>query len=223
MAHVPALDIPPGDTVVLEPGSYHIMLMGLNTELVEGQMLPATLIFEKAGPVQIEFMVDPPGAGGMDHSAHEDHAAAGHGDHDAHAAGAHAHGHGAATVSQEGLSDPAAIEALLMAQFHTPDNPLTVAPITVMGPVAIAGWAQDGAGGRAFLRKDPDGWFVEFCAGAGMLAPETLTGLGLSEAEAATLIAAVTSAETPLGPEAIARFDSFEGFVPVGKGMAHGG
>jgi copper(I)-binding protein len=223
MAHVPALDIPPGDTVVLEPGSYHIMLMGLNTALAEGQLLPATLIFEKAGPVQIEFMVDPPGVGGTDHASHEDHAAAGHGSHDAHSAGAPAHAHGIANISQEGLSDPAAIEAVLMAQFHTPDNPLTVAPVTVMGAFAVAGWAQEGAGGRAFLRKDADGWFVEFCAGAGLLAPETLTGLGLSDAEATTLIAAVMAAEAPLGPEAIAGFDSFEGFVPVGKGMAHGG
>lgn len=68
MRHVPELVIPAGDVAVLEPGGYHIMLMGLTGALPEGGMIPATLTFEKAGKVQIEFMVDPPGS--TDHSKH---------------------------------------------------------------------------------------------------------------------------------------------------------
>ena len=69
MAAVPALDIPPGDSVVLEPGGYHIMFMGLTATLNEGEMLPATLMFQNAGAVAVEFMVDPPGAaGGAEHN-----------------------------------------------------------------------------------------------------------------------------------------------------------
>ena len=74
----------------------------------------------------------------------------------------------------------------MKAQFDTPESPLTVAPITVQGDVAIAGWSQNGMGGRAFLRKDAEGWFVEVCAGQGLLMPEMLTGLGLAEADATT-------------------------------------
>ncbi|MCB6178980.1 copper chaperone PCu(A)C [Rhodobacter sp. Har01] len=74
MAHLPGLDIPAGGTALLEPGGTHIMLMGLTQTLTEGQMVPATLIFETAGRVEVEFMVDPPG--GMDHST-MDHSAAG--------------------------------------------------------------------------------------------------------------------------------------------------
>ncbi len=59
MTHSEGFDIPAGDTLVLEPGSNHLMLMGLVLTLSEGDMLPATLIFEKAGPVKIEFKVDP--------------------------------------------------------------------------------------------------------------------------------------------------------------------
>lgn len=69
MEHVDAVEIPPGETVNLEHGGYHIMFMGLTGSLTEGGMHKATLIFERAGRVEIEFMIDPPvGAGEMDHS-----------------------------------------------------------------------------------------------------------------------------------------------------------
>lgn len=74
MRHVEALEIPAADTVVMAPGGYHIMLMGLKAPLTEGAMLPATLIFENAGRVEIEFMIDPGSEAvdhaTMDHSAH---------------------------------------------------------------------------------------------------------------------------------------------------------
>jgi copper(I)-binding protein len=45
------------------------MFMGLTGPLTEGEMHKATLIFERAGRVEIEFMIDPPvGQGEMDHS-----------------------------------------------------------------------------------------------------------------------------------------------------------
>jgi len=68
MNHIEALEIPAGETVMLEHGGYHVMFMGLKQTLTEGDMLPATLIFEKAGTVELEFMVDPPGKGGHDHT-----------------------------------------------------------------------------------------------------------------------------------------------------------
>lgn len=73
MAHVDFIEIPPGGTVSLEHGGYHVMFMGLTGPLTEGEMHKATLIFEKAGRVEVEFQVDPPaGQGGghdaMDHS-----------------------------------------------------------------------------------------------------------------------------------------------------------
>lgn len=70
MAHVEALEIPAGETVVLEPGRYHVMFMGLTQTLPEGAMLPVTLTFEKAGDVTVDFMVDPPGEDGASHTGH---------------------------------------------------------------------------------------------------------------------------------------------------------
>lgn len=133
---------------------------------------------------------------------------------DAHA---HGHDHDAAEVAMTGdaLVD---IPALMKAQFDTPENPLTVAPITVQGTVAIAGWMQDGRGGRAFLRQDDKGWFIELCAGTALLDPATLTGLGLTAAEAETLLSATRAAEAEQGAEVIALLDSFDGMLVIGRG-----
>jgi periplasmic copper chaperone A len=73
MAHVDFIEIPPGGTVSLEHGGYHVMFMGLTGTLTEGELHRAVLIFEKAGPVAVEFQVDPPagqgeGHGGVEHS-----------------------------------------------------------------------------------------------------------------------------------------------------------
>jgi copper(I)-binding protein len=77
MAHVDFIEIPAGQTVNLEHGGYHVMFMGLKGSLTEGEMHKATLVFERAGRVEIEFMIDPPvGQGGTDHST-MDHGADG--------------------------------------------------------------------------------------------------------------------------------------------------
>ena len=68
MTHLSTLDIPAGATVTLEPGSLHIMFMGLTAPLADGAMLPATLTFEKAGTVAVEFMVEPAQGAAHDHS-----------------------------------------------------------------------------------------------------------------------------------------------------------
>ena len=66
MQHVDFIDIPPGETVNLEHGGYHIMFMGLTGTLKEGETRKVTLIFEHAGRAEVEFMIDPPMGGAMD-------------------------------------------------------------------------------------------------------------------------------------------------------------
>jgi copper(I)-binding protein len=67
--------IPAGGTVTLAPDGLHIMFVKLNGALKEGDDLPVTLTFEKAGKIDTFFHVmaigsDGPNAGGaaMDHS-----------------------------------------------------------------------------------------------------------------------------------------------------------
>jgi copper(I)-binding protein len=64
MRPLAALDIPAGQPVTLKPGGDHIMLMGLNGPLREGQSFPLTLTFEKAGAREVTVAVEKPGASG---------------------------------------------------------------------------------------------------------------------------------------------------------------
>ncbi len=56
------LDIPPGATVMLKPGSYHIMFMELKTPLAKDAKVPVTLVFEKAGSIDVQLNVQAMGA-----------------------------------------------------------------------------------------------------------------------------------------------------------------
>lgn len=65
--------IDPGKTVKLAPGGYHVMLMDLKSQLKQGDKVPVTLQFEKAGKVNVSLDVQGVGAqapGGGDHSGH---------------------------------------------------------------------------------------------------------------------------------------------------------
>jgi copper(I)-binding protein len=56
------LDIPPGATVMLKPGSYHIMFMELKAPLAKDAKVPVTLVFEKAGSIDVQLDVQAMGA-----------------------------------------------------------------------------------------------------------------------------------------------------------------
>jgi copper(I)-binding protein len=64
------LAITPGQTVEFSPSGYHVMFVGLNQPLKQGDQIKATLQFEKAGKVDVDFTVEGIGAqsaGGSDH------------------------------------------------------------------------------------------------------------------------------------------------------------
>lgn len=58
------LTIEPGKTVRLAPGGYHLMLSDLKRPLKQGDQLPVTLEFERAGKVQLSLDVLGVGAQG---------------------------------------------------------------------------------------------------------------------------------------------------------------
>jgi copper(I)-binding protein len=69
------LAIEPGKTVKLAPGGYHLMLMDLKSPLRQGDKLPVTLEFEKAGKVKLSLDVQGIGAqapAGAGHSGGHD-------------------------------------------------------------------------------------------------------------------------------------------------------
>ena len=61
------LAIPAKGSAALSPGGYHLMLMGLKAPFKEGQMIPLTLTFEKAGAIEVELQVDKMGATSPSH------------------------------------------------------------------------------------------------------------------------------------------------------------
>ncbi|WP_395449268.1 copper chaperone PCu(A)C [Aminobacter sp. UC22_36] len=64
------VEIPAGSEVALKPGAYHIMFIGLKVPVKEGDTFSATLAFEKAGTVTVEFQADKMGGQSQDHSGH---------------------------------------------------------------------------------------------------------------------------------------------------------
>ncbi len=66
------IPIPAGETVILQPGGLHVMFMGLGDKPFEaGQEVEATLVFQKAGELEIVFNIEARSAadhGAMKHS-----------------------------------------------------------------------------------------------------------------------------------------------------------
>jgi periplasmic copper chaperone A len=51
------LEIKPGETVTLKPGSFHMMLLNLKHPLEPGNTMKATLKFDSAGTVDVEYPI----------------------------------------------------------------------------------------------------------------------------------------------------------------------
>lgn len=69
MRHVAeGLNVPAGGSVTLEPNGYHLMLMDLKRPLKEGETFAGTLTFEKAGTLDVTFVVE--GVGGASDEHH---------------------------------------------------------------------------------------------------------------------------------------------------------
>lgn len=199
------LAIPAGQTITLAP-NYHLMFQDVAKPFRQGETIRAVLRFEKAGDITVDFAVgkiagpldDVGGAGGMDHGSMD---------------------HGAMNMpGMEGMdmSGPPPEEAIpetLKTMFERPDKPLTILPVVVRNDWAIAGWQQDGRGGRALLKKGHHGWSVFLCSGDGIREAAALEKAGLSADDARALAADLADAEAKLDPKVLATFASFEGTV----------
>jgi copper(I)-binding protein len=57
MRQVSAIDVDPGAEVSLQPGGLHLMLLGLEPRLVAETLVLLTLVFERAGDIEIELEI----------------------------------------------------------------------------------------------------------------------------------------------------------------------
>lgn len=68
MRPVEAIPIPAGGEVKLQPGGLHVMFLDTRQRFERGQRIPARLAFERAGAIDIEFIVEAPGAPASGHA-----------------------------------------------------------------------------------------------------------------------------------------------------------
>ena len=208
--------IPAGGEILLQRGGDHMMFMGLSRPMEQGTPIAVTLIFEDGSEFELTVPVD------NDRQPMQQNAMgaqSGHGQMEGH------EGHGmqgamSMPVDQAGMDDDTAIRAVMMAQFDRPEAPLTVAPVVLQGDTAMAGWAQEGRGGRALLRRGETGWYIAMCAGEQLLDEHVLMHNGQHEG-AATLIAAMREAEAA-GAGNTALFNSFADLLVFEQGEGHG-
>jgi periplasmic copper chaperone A len=62
MREMKAIEIKPGETVELKPGSSHIMFVDLKRRLEKGERVKGSLTFQRAGTVAIDYPVEAIGA-----------------------------------------------------------------------------------------------------------------------------------------------------------------
>lgn len=73
MRPVENIEIPPGGSVALAPGGFHLMFVSLKEPFKQGGKLPVTLTFDKAGTIETFLHIRPIGAPGPG-EAHDDDA-----------------------------------------------------------------------------------------------------------------------------------------------------
>ena len=134
-----------------------------------------------------------------------------------------AHDHSEATASHA-MSDAQAIEHSMKKLFDKPEAPLAVAPVSIEGDYAVAGWIQSGKGGRALLKKEKGQWSIYVCGGDGLTRASALVQTGMSSATADRLAKKVQLAEAKLSVDQLKKLSMFEGVVKVDQGQhdAHG-
>ena len=71
MREVKGYEIPAKGAFEAKPGGAHLMFVNIRAPLAQGQKVPATLRFEKAGEVKVDFAVGQPApAAGHEHKGH---------------------------------------------------------------------------------------------------------------------------------------------------------
>lgn len=110
------------------------------------------------------------------------------------------------------------VERAMKLLFDKPGAPLKVAPVSIEGPYAVAGWVQNERGGRALLKKESGRWAIEVCGGDGLTQAASLSMAGVEASLASKLAQKVSIAEKRLPADQIKKLGMFEGVMKVDGG-----
>jgi copper(I)-binding protein len=192
MIPVEGIQIAPGETVTLAPGGMHVMFVGLDGDpFEEGERIPATLVFERAGEIAVEFWVEPRDGGMTGHEGHD---------------------HGSLAPAFDPVQS-AAVEAALREVLGAD---AAVGPAAFAEDVAVLPWTVAGESGRAFLRSDAEGWRVILLSGESLRLAATFRVLGVAPRTASELAEAVENADAGIDATARGAHDSFQGTLFIG-------
>ena len=193
MVPVEGIAITPGETVTLAPGGTHVMFMGLDGDpFEEGERISATLVFERAGEIAVEFWVEPRTGATTGHDGHDE----------------------GAIVPAPDPTQSAAVQAALRDVLG-PEA--AFGPLAIAGDAAVATWQAGGEAGRAFLRADAAGWRVVALSGESLRLAATFRVLGLSPRRATELEAAVKVVEVEFAGAQRGAIDGFAGTIYLGS------
>ena len=59
MQQVDGIEVPARGEVILEPGGFHLMFMGITSDFSEGDIHRLTLYFDNVDPIEADFIVEP--------------------------------------------------------------------------------------------------------------------------------------------------------------------
>jgi copper(I)-binding protein len=187
MVPVEGIAISPGATVTLAPGGMHVMFMGLDGDpFEEGERIPATLVFERAGEIAVEFWVEPRTGATTGHEGHDQGALA-------------------------PVPDPTQSAAVQAALRDVLGPEAAFGPLAIAGNAAVATWQAGGEAGRAFLRAEAASWRVIALSGESLRFAATYRVLGLSPRRADELHVAVAEVEATLNAAQRLAHDRFVG------------
>jgi len=103
------------------------------------------------------------------------------------------------------------VRTFLRGVFDRPESRLVVPSVAFAGDYAVAGWLQDGRGGRTLLKRSADGWEFVVCGGEDLRTPVGLREAGLPVALIEPMARAVQASEALLPAYQRARLGDFKG------------
>jgi hypothetical protein len=112
------------------------------------------------------------------------------------------------------------VRSFMAGVFDRPEARLTVPTVVMAGDYAVAGWLQDGRGGRALLKRSDEGWEFVVCSGDELLRPECLRSVGLPADLADIMVVRLRQAEASLSSEQRGRLGAFRGVLRM-EGAGH--
>ena len=126
-----------------------------------------------------------------------------------------------ACVGSDGASSAEqGVRTFLQGVFDRPESRLVVPSVAFAGDYAVAGWLQDGRGGRTLLKRSAEGWEFVVCGGEELCSPAGLREAGLPVALIEPMARAVQASEASLPAHQRATLGDFKGLMKMG-GAGH--